>query len=222
MNGIEPIGRPAMEWAALLKTTLTLFAIVDPVGNIPFFLIVTQSLSAPQTRRTAAIAALTVWGILVASALLGEHALRFFDIRIESFSVAGGLLLLMLSLSMLQAQTSPLRQTPDEAVEAEEKAAVGAVPLGVPLLAGPGAITQVILAAAAHPGEPLRQTGLILAITLVSLAAWLSLRAAPYIERRLGRTGIHIVTRLMGLIIAAISVEMIVRGLSRLFPGWAA
>jgi multiple antibiotic resistance protein len=223
MNGIEPIGRPAMEWAALLKTTLTLFAIVDPVGNIPFFLIVTQSLPAPQTRRTAAIAALTVWGILVASALLSEHALRFFDIRIESFSVAGGLLLLlMLSLSMLQAQTSPLRQTPDEALEAEEKAAVGAVPLGVPLLAGPGAITQVILAAATHPGEPLRQTGLILAITLVSLAAWLSLRAARYIERRLGRTGIYIVTRLMGLIIAAISVEMIVRSLSRLFPGWAA
>jgi multiple antibiotic resistance protein len=88
-------------------------------------------------------------------------ALRFFGIRIESFSVAGGLLLQMLSLSMLQVQTSPLRQTPDEALEAEEKGAVGAVPLGVPLLAGPRAITHVIVAAAAHPGEPWQQARLI-------------------------------------------------------------
>jgi multiple antibiotic resistance protein len=89
----------------------------------------------------------------------------------------------------------------------------------VPLLAGPGAITQVIVAA--HSSPPWQQAGLILSITLVSFAAWLSFRTAPLISRRLGRTGIHIVTRLMGLIIAAISVEMIVRGLTRLFPGWA-
>ena len=211
-----------MDWPALLKTTLTLFAIVDPVGTIPFFLVATRSLSTAQARRAAVIAALTVWTVLAAAALLGEHALRFFEIRIESFSVAGGLLLLMLSLSMLQAHTSPLRQTPDEAVEAEEKEALGAVPLGVPLLAGPGAITQVIAAAGAHPGSPLDQAALILPITVVSLAVWFCFRGAPYIAHRMGRTGIHIVTRLMGLIIAALSVEMIARGLARLFPGWVA
>lgn len=209
-----------MDWPALLTTTLTLFAVVDPVGTIPFFMVATRGLSTPEARRAGAIAAITVWAVLSAAALLGEHALRFFDIRIESFSVAGGLLLLLLSLSMLQAHVSPMRQTPDEALEAEEKEAIGAVPLGVPLLAGPGAITQIIVAAGSRPGDTLHQVSLLLPISVVALAVWLCFRAAPAIAHRLGRTGIHIVTRLMGLIIAALSVEMIARGLARLFPGW--
>lgn len=209
-----------MDLPALIQATVTLFAIVDPVGTIPIFLMATRGLSTPQTRRAAFIAALTVWAVLAAAALLGEHALRFFDIRLESFSVAGGLLLLMLSLSMLQAHVSPMRQTPDEAVETEEREAVGAVPLGVPLLAGPGAITQVIVSAGRSQGDTLQLVGLLVPITLVSLAVWLCFRAAPPIAHRLGRTGIHIITRLMGLIVAAISVEMIARGLTRLFPGW--
>lgn len=209
-----------MDWPALAKATLTLFAIVDPVGTIPFFLVATRGLSTREARRAGAIAALTVWAVLAAAALLGESALRFFDIRIESFSVAGGLLLLMLSLSMLQAHVSPLRQTPDEALEAEEKEAIGAVPLGVPLLAGPGAITQVIVAAGGAPGDTMHQASLLVPITLVAVAVWACFYAAPVIAHRLGRTGIHIVTRLMGLIIAALSVEMLARGLAGLFPGW--
>ncbi|MEJ5211484.1 MAG: NAAT family transporter [Burkholderiales bacterium] len=205
-----------MDWGVLAKATVTLFAVVDPVGTIPFFLAATRTLSTPEARRAAGIAAVTVWAVLAAAALLGEHALRFFDIRVESFAVAGGLLLLMLSLSMLQAHVSPLRQTPEEAMEAEEKEAIGAVPLGVPLLAGPGAITQVIVAA----GDTAHPAALLIPITLVSLSVWLAFRAAPFIAHRLGRTGIHIVTRLMGLIIAALSVEMIARGLAHLFPGW--
>ncbi|MEO1768028.1 MarC family protein [Thiobacter aerophilum] len=201
---------------ALAKATVTLFAVVDPVGTIPFFLAATRMLSTHEAHRAGRIAALTVWAVLAAAALLGEYALRFFDIRIESFAVAGGLLLLMLSLSMLQAHVSPLRQTPEEATEAEEKEAIGAVPLGVPLLAGPGAITQVIVAS----GEAPHPVALLVPITLVSLSVWVAFRAAPLIAHRLGRTGIHIVTRLMGLIIAALSVEMIARGLARLFPGW--
>lgn len=200
----------------LAKATVTLFAVVDPVGTIPFFLAATRMLSTHETHRAARIAAVTVWAVLVAAALLGDQALRFFDIRIESFAVAGGLLLLMLSLSMLQAHVSPLRQTPEEALEAEEKEAIGAVPLGVPLLAGPGAITQVIVAA----GDTPQPAALLVPITLVSLSVWLAFRAGPAIAHRLGRTGIHIVTRLMGLLIAALSVEMIARGLARLFPGW--
>lgn len=207
-----------MDWGVLAKATVTLFAVVDPVGTIPFFLAATRTLSTPEARRAAGIAAVTVWAVLAAAALLGEYALRFFDIRLESFAVAGGLLLLMLSLSMLQAHVSPLRQTPEEAVEAEEKEAIGAVPLGVPLLAGPGAITQVIVAA----GDTPQPVALLIPITLVSLSVWLAFRAAPAIAHRLGRTGIHIVTRLMGLLIAALSVEMIARGLAHLFPGWMA
>jgi multiple antibiotic resistance protein len=211
-----------MDITALIQAALTLFAIVDPVGVIPIFLMATQSFTEAQRNRAAWVAALTVWLVLVVFTFTGEPILNFFSIRIEAFSVAGGLLLLLLALSMLQAHVSPLKQTPDEAMEAEEKEAVGVVPLGIPLLAGPGALTHVIVAAGAAPGDVVHQSALLIPVTLVAISVWVSFRAAPAIARRLGKTGIHVVTRLMGLIIAAISIEMLARGLAGLFPGLAA
>jgi multiple antibiotic resistance protein len=120
---------------------------------------------------------------------------------------------------MVEAHVSPQRQTRDEALEAEERDSVGVVPLGVPLLAGPGAITHVIVAAGAAEGSALQQGLLLIPVAAVALTVWLAFRAAPAIAARLGRTGIHVITRLMGLIIAAISIEMIARGLVTLFPG---
>lgn len=209
----------AMDILELAKAALALFAIVDPVGVIPMFLLATQGYTLAQSHAAARIAALTVLGVLTLFAFLGEPLLMFFGIRLAAFAVAGGLLLLLLALSMVQARVSPQRQTQDEAAEAEEREAVGVVPLGIPLLAGPGAITHVIVAASAAKGEVLHQTALLIPIGLVALSVWLSFRAAPVISRRLGKTGIHVVTRLMGLIIAAISVEMIADGLGKLFPG---
>jgi MarC family membrane protein len=209
----------AMDILELAKAALALFAIVDPVGVIPMFLLATQGYTLVQSHAAARIAALTVLGVLTLFAFLGEPLLMFFGIRLAAFAVAGGLLLLLLALSMVQARVSPQRQTQDEAAEAEEREAVGVVPLGIPLLAGPGAITHVIVAASAAKGEVLHQTALLIPIGLVALSVWLSFRAAPVISRRLGKTGIHVVTRLMGLIIAAISVEMIADGLGKLFPG---
>lgn len=210
-----------MDISALFQAALTLFAIVDPVGVIPIFLLATRTFSDAQRNRASWVAALTVWLVLVIFTFTGESILKFFSIRIEAFSVAGGLLLLLLALSMLQAHVSPLKQTPDEAMEAEEKDAVGVVPLGIPLLAGPGALTHVIVAAGAAPGDIAHQAALLIPVTLVALSVWISFRAAPAIARRLGKTGIHVVTRLMGLIIAAISIEMLARGLGGLFPGLA-
>lgn len=211
-----------MDFGALSQAALTLFAIVDPVGVIPIFLLATRGFSEAQRNRAAWVAALTVWLVLAIFTFSGESFLRFFSIRIEAFSVAGGLLLLLLALSMLQAHVSPLKQTPDEATEAEERDAVGVVPLGIPLLAGPGAMTNVIVAAGAAPGDVAHQLALLIPITLVALSVWVCFRAAPGIARRLGRTGIHVVTRLMGLIIAALSIEMLARGLAGLFPGLVA
>ncbi len=208
-----------MDILELAKAALALFAIVDPVGVIPMFLLATHGYTLAQSRAAARIAALTVLGVLTLFTFLGEPLLMFFGIRLAAFAVAGGLLLLLLALSMVQARVSPQRQTQDEAAEAEEREAVGVVPLGIPLLAGPGAITHVIVAASAARGEVLHQAALLVPVGLVALSVWLSFRAAPVISRRLGKTGIHVVTRLMGLIIAAISVEMIADGLGKLFPG---
>lgn len=210
---------PAMDLLALVKAALALFAIVDPVGVIPIFLMATHGYTLAQSHAAARIAALTVLGVLTLFTLVGEPLLMFFGVRLAAFSVAGGLLLLLLALSMVQARVSPQRQTQDEATEAEEKDAVGVVPLGIPLLAGPGAITHVIVAASAAKGEMLHQAALLIPVALVALSVWLAFRAAPVISRRLGKTGIHVVTRLMGLITAAISVEMIASGLGKLFPG---
>ncbi|MHB1076565.1 MarC family protein [Thiobacillus sp.] len=210
---------PGMDLLALVKAALALFAIVDPVGVIPIFLMATHGYTLAQSHAAARIAALTVLGVLTLFTLVGEPLLMFFGVRLAAFSVAGGLLLLLLALSMVQARVSPQRQTQDEATEAEEKDAVGVVPLGIPLLAGPGAITHVIVAASAAKGEMLHQAALLIPVALVALSVWLAFRAAPVISRRLGKTGIHVVTRLMGLIIAAISVEMIASGLGKLFPG---
>jgi len=208
-----------MDSLELVKATLSLFAIVDPIGVIPLFLMATHGYTLTQSRSAARIAAITVLGVLTLFTFLGEPLLLFLGIRLAAFSVAGGLLLLLLALSMVQARVSPQRQTQDEAEEAEEKEAVGAVPLGVPLLAGPGAITHMIVAAGATKGDVLQQFSLVIPVALVALSVWLAFRAAPAIAKRLGKTGIHVVTRLMGLIIAAISIEMIAGGLGKLFPG---
>ncbi|MFP5381471.1 MAG: MarC family protein [Gammaproteobacteria bacterium] len=208
-----------MDLFELARFALALFAIVDPVGVIPIFLLATQGFSRAQSHAAARIAALTVLGVLSLFTFVGEPMLAFFGIRLAAFSVAGGLLLLLLALSMVQAHVSPQRQTEDEAAEAEERDAVGVVPLGVPLLAGPGAITHVIVAAGPAQGSVGQLSLLLIPVALVALSVWLAFRAAPAIARRLGRTGIHVVTRLMGLIIAAISIEMIASGLGQLFPG---
>lgn len=208
-----------MDTYALVKSAVALFAIVDPVGVIPIFLLATRGFTMTQSHAAARIAALTVLGVLAVFIFVGEPMLAFFGIRLASFSVAGGLLLLLLALAMVQAHVSPQRQTQDEAAEAGERDAVGVVPLGVPLLAGPGAITHVIVAASAAKGHVLQQSLQLIPVALVALSVWLAFRAAPLIARRLGRTGIHVVTRLMGLIIAAISIEMIASGLGELFPG---
>jgi multiple antibiotic resistance protein len=208
-----------MDFLALAQSAFALFAIVDPVGVIPIFLLATRGHTLAQSRSAARLAAFTVFGVLTLFTLAGQFMLDFFHIRLAAFSVAGGLLLLLLALSMVQAHVSPQRQTQDEALEAEEKDAVGVVPLGVPLLAGPGAITHMIVAAGGVRGEPVQQLALLIPIALVALSVWLAFRAAPSIAKRLGRTGIHVVTRLMGLIIAAISIEMIASGLGQLFPG---
>lgn len=208
-----------MDALDLAKSALALFAIVDPVGTIPLFLAATHGFADAQRKLAARVAAVTVFSVLAAFTLLGEPMLVFFGIRLASFTVAGGLLLLLLALSMVQAQISPQRQTPEEAKEAAGRDAVGVVPLGVPLLAGPGAITHVIVAANAAPGGIAHQTTLFIPIALVAISVWLSFRLAPAIAQKLSTTGIHVVTRLMGLIIAAISIEMIASGLGKLFPG---
>lgn len=202
-----------------MKMTVSLLAIVEPIGIVPFFLSVTHGWPRARANGAARAAALTVLIVLLLSTFLGEALLSTFGISLASFSVGGGLILLMLALSMLSAREMGMHQTPEEAEEALERDALAVVPLGVPLLAGPGAISNVVIQSHQYGGGVDVYLALVLSISAVALIVFLVFRSAGFIDDRLGTTGVNLVTRLMGLILAALAVEMMARGLLELFPG---
>lgn len=191
---------------------------VNPIGTIPIFLDLTLHQPMVLRRKTSRQAAWTCVLLLLFVLFSGEFLLQVFGITIDSFRVAGGLLILLMAISMMQAHMSDVKQTPDEAQEASLKDQVGVIPLGIPLLAGPGAISTVILYT--HRGHGVLHFLVLSAVTIiVSFLVWLSFALAPWAVKILGQTGINIVTRMMGLIMAAVGIEFITNGLKQLFPG---
>ncbi|MBZ0067448.1 MAG: YchE family NAAT transporter [Thiobacillus sp.] len=206
-----------LEYAQYLKIFIGLLAIVNPFGAIPLFISMTADEDARQRRRTIDLVAIGVTIILLVALFFGEHLLTFFGITIDSFRVGGGILVLLMAIAMLHAKTSLIKQTDTEAHESIEKESVAIVPLAMPLLAGPGAISTVILAA--HKANSIVHYLIIaLSIVLLSVVVWGVLRLSPWIESRIGSTGINIFTRIMGLILTAIAVEFIASGIKGLFP----
>ncbi|HET8552622.1 MAG TPA: YchE family NAAT transporter [Gammaproteobacteria bacterium] len=205
------------QWAEYAKFFAALLAMTNPIGAVPIFIDLTTTETVSQRNRTAFHAALTTGIVLIVALWAGEMILNFFGISIASFRVAGGILLLLMALAMLQARVSSIKQTPGERQRGVEQDSVAVVPLGLPLLAGPGAISTVILYS--HHGAPWwNGIGLAVVIVVIAVLIWLSFRAAPLLTRALGKTGINVVTRIMGLIMAAIGVEFIATGLKALFP----
>ena len=206
-----------LDYAQYLKIFIGLLAIVNPFGAIPLFISMTADESTRQRRRTIDMVAIGVTVILLVALFLGEHLLGFFGITIDSFRVGGGILVLLMAIAMLHAKTSPIKQTDKEADESIEKESVAIVPLAMPLLAGPGAISTVILAA--HKAHSIMHYLIIaLSIVLLSVVVWAVLRLSPWIEGHIGATGINIFTRIMGLILTAIAIEFIASGIKGLFP----
>lgn len=206
------------EWTQIFKITVALIAIVNPIGGIPVFMSATHGWDQPARSKVARIVAATVLIVLGLAAFFGVGLLSFFGIGLPSFMVGGGILLLWLAISMLHAHESPIRQTPAEAVEAAERDAVGVVPLGVPLLAGPGAISSVIISSRDLGGGLYAGAKMLVPIGITALTVWVTFTAGMRIARRIGTTGINIITRLMGLTLAALAVELIAKGLLGLFP----
>jgi multiple antibiotic resistance protein len=201
-----------------IKIFTAILVIVNPIGAVPLFISMTASQPEETRRRTAIVSAFTVGVVLIGACVLGESLLRFFGVSIASFRVGGGILIMLLAISMFQAQLSGSKATPEEAKEAEEKADIAVVPLAIPLLTGPGAISTVIIFA--DQSSDWGHKGLLIAnCVMVATVVWITLRMAIPIGAWLGKTGINIVSRLMGLLLAAIAVEIIAGGLSKLLPG---
>ncbi|MDF1614065.1 YchE family NAAT transporter [Desulfurivibrio dismutans] len=205
-----------LDYSDNLKFVISLLAIVNPIGALPIYISLTDGYRPQERARIILLTSVAVVAILLVTLLSGELILRFFGISIDSFQVGGGLLLLLMAISMLQARTSRVAHTSDEAEETADRETIAVVPLAIPLLSGPGAISAVIVYAD-KAKEPLAYLITSAGIFIIGLSIFLSLLAAPFIARKLGRTGINIVTRIMGLILAAIAVEFITTGLKNIF-----
>jgi multiple antibiotic resistance protein len=207
-----------------LKPLVTLLAIVNPLACVPFFIHYTQNFSQKQRQHTILVASFSAFVVIAVSALLGLEILGFFGISLASFQVGGGLLLMTSALSMLNAQPADARSNPDELQEAEVKSAIGAsiavVPLTIPLLTGPATMSTVVIYA--DKAQNYVQILTLVAYgVVIGLATAVCFALAQPIARVLGKTGINIMTRLMGLILTALAVELIAEGLHKLFPALA-
>ncbi|OLC05853.1 MAG: hypothetical protein AUH42_06615 [Gemmatimonadetes bacterium 13_1_40CM_70_11] len=186
--------------------------IVDPFAAVPSFLAMTQRDTADQRRAMARRGAWTCAITLTAFALGGSLIFKLFGITLGAFKIAGGVLIGLNALDMVQARRSQQRETPVETAEGVGKEDVGIMPLGVPMLAGPGAISTVMVLAGGAK-TPVVTAGVYVAILLTAAVCYVTLSAAPMVERRLGQTGMRILTRLMGLVLCAIAVQFVVDGI---------
>lgn len=196
-----------------------LFAIVSPHGMVPLFLSFTENVKPrrPQIAKATAVAVGIIFAITI---VLGQSILGLFSISVDAFRVAGGILLMTIAFGMLEARRGRTRHTPEEDEEAMDSASVAVVPLAMPLLAGPGAISTVILFSN-QTTDFGGKVALFVICQLVALLVWIIFHFAPQIGDRMSKTTMNITTRVMGLILAAMSVEFIVGGLRNLLPGLA-
>jgi multiple antibiotic resistance protein len=204
-------------WTEYTRFFIALLAVLDPLAAIPIFLTLTEGQSPAERSRTAWITALAVGGLLTTAALVGESVLDALGTSLAAFRVGGGIVVLMMAISMLMAEPGPVRQTPAEAAASAGKEGVAVVPLGIPLLAGPGAISTVIIqmdrgAGIAHAAI------VILCVAGVAALCFLALRFAAVIGRWLGPIGLNVAIRLFGLVLTAIAVEFVVNGLKLMLP----
>lgn len=209
-----------LEWTEYIKIFTALLAIVNPLGIIPIFVTLTDDLTKQEYKQIARTASFTVAVVLILSTLVGKLVLSFFGISIGSFRVGGGILLMLIAVAMMQGGHHRSRQTSEEAREAEDKESIAVVPIATPLLAGPGAISTVIIFAQ-ESFHPVHIGLIIISILIVAFLSWVALSIANPISRMMSKTAINIVTRLMGLLLAAIAVEFIVGGLVQLLPALA-
>lgn len=200
-----------MDTAALITAFTTLFIIIDPPGLAPLYIATTQGVPEARRRAIGRRACITAAILMLVFLVLGERLLSFIGISIPAFRIAGGILLFLTALDMLFERRQARREH-----NAEDGADPGhdpsVFPLAIPLIVGPGAITTIILFSgrAQGPAEYAAIAGVILANVAI---VWLTFLAAPTIERALGRTGINVLTRILGMLLAALAMQFVIDGI---------
>ena len=202
----------------LANLIMAIFVIVDPFAVVPVFLTITEH-SGPEARaRTARKASVIAFGILAFFAVFGLVLFDLFGITLPAFQIAGGLLLLRLGLAQLSADRTRVR--PEETAESRDKEDVSVFPLATPLLAGPGAISTVVLLSSKESASFVRTGLVVFAIACALLLSFLMLRFATKLYKVLGKTGLNLLTRIMGILLTAISIQFIINGVSSVVIAW--
>ncbi len=198
------------------------FVVMDPLGAVPFFLALTASQDAASRRATARRAAVAAAAVLGGFALTGALVFKLLGISMGAFKIAGGVLLLIMAVDMLRTRPSEARITPGEMESGAGSEDVAIVPLAMPLLAGPGSIaTVVVLMGRAREHRLVHGALVLAAILLVSASAYLVMAGAARVDRVLGRTGLKVLERASGLLLAAIAIQFMIDGLGEAVPALA-
>lgn len=197
---------------------LAIFVIVDPFAVVPVFLTITEHATREARARTARKATVIAFAILVFFAIFGLVLFDFFGITLPAFQIAGGILLLRLGLAQLSADRTRVR--PEETAESRDRDDVSVFPLATPLLAGPGAISTVVLLSSKEPPTALRTVYVVLAILAALFLSFLMLRFATKLYQVLGKTGLNLLTRIMGILLTAISIQFIINGITSVVAAW--
>jgi multiple antibiotic resistance protein len=200
-----------------LSTLTTLLLVVDAPAAVPLFLAMTHRDSLEHKRRTARRATVASGVVLAAFGVMGGLIFRVLGISLGAFRIAGGVLLFLLAVDMLRAQRSRQRTSPEEEAEGVDRPDISIFPLAIPMLAGPGA-TSTVMVLVSRAEAPWQYGVVFVAIGLTALGSWVLLRSAPTVERRLGQTGMNVIERVMGLILAATAVQFVVDGVASVVP----
>lgn len=193
----------------------SIFFLVDPFAALPTFLAITLGADKERRQRTARKGAVTTFIVLAAFAIAGEGIFRLFGITLPAFEIAGGVILLLIGLDMLEAKRSPTQEVPGDTMAAAQKEDAGIVPLGVPMLAGPGAITSVMVLVG-QAQTHWQMAAILVSIAVTALACYLVLGHSDRVVKLLGDAGIRILVRIMGLLLMALAAQYFVNGLADL------
>ena len=215
-NALNELSQAPIVRFSLLALS-SIFFLVDPFAAIPSFLAITHSADPARRKRMARKGAFTAFIVLTSFAIAGQLIFRLFGITLPAFEIAGGLILLLIGLDMLQARRSQTQETSGDTEEAAAKEDAGIVPLGIPMLAGPGAISSVMILVGQAPSIWHWQMGAILgSIAITCLVSYWVLAGAGRVREVMGETGIRILVRIMGLLLVALAMQLFINGLTDL------
>lgn len=200
-----------------IKIASGLFILLNPFVLLPVFLALTTDKSKAQRRKIASVATIAIFVIMATAVFAGNHVLTFFGISVDNFRIAGGLVILLMALAMIQAKHDDTRYSNKEHAEAQDKGVnIAVVPLAIPLMAGPGAMSGAIIDAHMCPDSASKAI-LVAIIAAMCVVLWITMELGDKIRRALGRTGQQILTRVMGLILLALAVEFVSQGIKGAF-----